>query len=290
MSGAALGLVLVAAFFHASWNFLAKRSRMTLIFIWWFLLVSVLFYFPLFLYLWPSTTIPPIGWACIAATSILHAFYFWFLGEAYESGDLSVVYPLARGAGPLLVPFLAVILIGEKLSALGVLGIGLIVLGIYVLHLNVSCWRTFFLPLSRLGSRSSLWALCTGGTIALYSLVDKIGVANVHPAAYMYLLSAGAWILLTPYVLKNKKALFKQEWQKNRGPILIVGVLVFFTYMLVLFAMQLSKVSYVVALRESSILFSVLLGTLWLHEKHGKQKFLGAAFIFVGVFFVGLSK
>jgi len=290
MSGMALGLVLAAAFLHATWNYLTKRSQVKLIFVWWFLLISGILYFPLFLYFWNQTTITSIGWTCIIATSILHAFYFGFLGMAYEVGDLSVVYPLARGMGPFFVPFFAVGLIQEQLSLLGILGIGLIILGVYVLHLTSFSWKTFLLPFHMLKSRSSLWALGTGGTIVFYSLVDKIGVSNVYPPVYIYLMFAGAFILLSPYVLLKKRVFLMEEWQKNKYAILTVGFLALFTYLLVLFAMQMSKVSYIVALRESGILFSALYGTFWLRESHRDQKIVGAILIFLGVFSIGLSR
>jgi drug/metabolite transporter (DMT)-like permease len=209
---------------------------------------------------------------------------------AYEVGDLSVVYPLARGMGPFFVPFFAVGLIQEQLSLLGILGIGLIVLGVYVLHLTSFSWKTFLLPFHMLKSRSSLWALGTGGTIVFYSLVDKIGVSNVYPPVYIYLMFAGAFILLSPYVLLKKRVFLMEEWQKNKYAILTVGFLALFTYLLVLFAMQMSKVSYIVALRESGILFSALYGTFWLRESHRDQKIVGAILIFLGVFSIGLSR
>jgi len=290
MSGMALALVLAAAFLHATWNFLTKKSQVKLIFIWWFLLISGLLYFPLFLYFWNQTTITTVGWTCIIATIVLHALYFGFLGMAYEVGDLSVVYPLARGMGPFLVPFFAVGLIKEQLSLLGIIGIGLIILGVYVLHLTSFSRRTFLLPFIAVKSRSSLWALGTGGTIVFYSLVDKIGVSNVYPPVYIYLMFVGAFILLSPYVLVKKRVLLFEEWQKNKYTILAVGFLALFTYLLVLFAMQMSKVSYIVALRESGILFSALYGTFWLRESHFRQKIVGAIMIFLGVSFIGLSK
>jgi len=103
MSGLALGIVLLAALFHAAWNFLAKKSRKKLAFIWWFLLIATIVYLPMFMYFWPGMTVTPTGWVCIVATGILHALYFWFMGGAYERGDFSLVYPLSRGSGPLLV-------------------------------------------------------------------------------------------------------------------------------------------------------------------------------------------
>jgi len=255
MSGIALVLVLASAFLHATWNYLTKKSEEKVVFIWLFLLASGLFYLPFFLYFFSRTAITSLGWLCITATILLHAFYFWFLSRAYEKGELSLVYPLARGMGPFFVPFLAVGFIGESLSFQGISGIALIILGIYTLHLTSFTRRDFFQPILALRGHSSRWALSTGGTIALYSLVDKIGVSQVNPLVYVYLMFVGAWFLLSPYVL-TRRGLLLQEWRKNRNAILIVGFLSLFTYFLVLFAMQVSKISYIAALRESSIVFS----------------------------------
>ncbi|RMF93816.1 MAG: hypothetical protein D6736_01165 [Nitrospinota bacterium] len=95
---------------------------------------------------------------------------------------------------------------------------------------------------------------------------------------------------MTPYVLTRKRAHLKPEWRSNRAPILAVGVLALFTYLLILFALRMSKVSYVVALRESSILFASLYGILWLQEEAGRQKFIGAFLIFAGAVCIGLSR
>jgi uncharacterized membrane protein len=224
------------------------------------------------------------------STSVLHSLYFFFLGSAYEAGDLSIVYPLARGIGPLVVPLLAVSLIGEELSTLGILGISLVISGIYILHLPSFAKQTFFSAFRGLGSRASRWALGTGGTIALYSLVDKVGVHQIYPPVYIYLMSVGIWFLLTPYVMVKKREWLRTEWESKKGSILAVGFLIPFTYLLVLFAMEVSKVSYVVALRESSILFSLIYGTISLREGESGQRILGAFLIFLGVFSLGLSK
>lgn len=100
MSGTALLMVLVSAFLHAFWNYLVKKSRNKLAFIWCSILAAVIIYFPMFLYFYAGMKVSAAGWACIAATGILHTFYFFFVGSSYERGDLSVVYPLARGFGP----------------------------------------------------------------------------------------------------------------------------------------------------------------------------------------------
>ena len=290
MSGLALGIVLTAAFLHAGWNYLLKKSKKKIVFIWWFLLVALVIYFPMFLYFWPKTIISAQGWTCVATTGLLHFLYFWFMGGAYERGDLSVVYPLSRGSGPLFVPFLAVVLIHEKITILGAFGIALVIFGIYIIHLSSFSRKSFLDPFLALRGGGSFWALCTGGTIAAYSLVDKVGVGVVNPPVYIYLMLAITWLLLSPYVLAKKRMWLKEEWIINKGAILVVGFLVLGTYLMVLFAMQMTKVSYVVAVREVSIVFSTFYGIFWLKEKHGSQKLVGACFITLGVVSIGLSR
>ncbi|MEE9537320.1 MAG: EamA family transporter, partial [Desulfobacterales bacterium] len=223
MSGLALGIVAVAAFLHASWNYLAKKSRNKLAFIWWAILFSVILFFPMFIYYWPAAPISSAGWVCIVATGVLHAFYFWFMAGAYERGDLSLVYPLARGSGPLFVPILAVLLLNEQLSISGVLGITFVILGIFSIHLRSFSIQSMLEPFLAMRGGGSLWALCTGGTIAGYSLVDKIGVTIVHPPVYIYLMFVITLLLLSPYVFVKERLDLKKEWNINKIQILIVG-------------------------------------------------------------------
>jgi drug/metabolite transporter (DMT)-like permease len=290
MTATALSIVLAAAFLHAFWNYLAKKSRHKIAFIWWFILFAVVLYFPIFLYFYVGSKIPAVGWACIVATGILHTCYFFFVGNSYEQGDLSVVYPLARGFGPFWVPILAVVILREQLSLPGVIGIAFVIVGIYAIHLKSFSFKTLFEPFAAIRSTSSIWALLTGCTIAAYSLVDKVGVKSVHPAVYIYFIFLIPLIFLTPYVLIKEKKALKPEWQINKGPIMVVSFLVAFTYLLVLFAMQISNVSYVVAVREVSIVFSALFGTIWLGEGHRQPRLIGAFLIALGVAFIGLSR
>jgi len=289
MSGLALGIVLVAAFLHASWNYLAKKSRNKIAFIWWAILFSTIIFSPMFLYYWPRVTISLKGWGCILATGVLHAFYFWFVGSAYERGDLSLVYPLSRGSGPLFVPIPAVLILNEQLSTPGLYGIALVILGIFIIHLRSFAVQSFFEPFLALRGRASLWAICTGGTIAGYSLVDKVGVSIVSPPVYIYLMFIISLLLLSPYVFIKVRSDLKKEWNINKIQILIVGFLDLFTYLMILFALRMSKVSYVAAAREVSIVFSALIGILLLQEKNAPQKLVGAVFISLGVILIGFS-
>jgi drug/metabolite transporter (DMT)-like permease len=290
MSGIALAIVLVAAFLHACWNFLAKKSHNKIVFIWWFLLIATIVYSPMFLYLYSSAAISLFGWGCIIATGVIHALYFWFVGGAYERGDLSLVYPLSRGSGPLFVPILAVVLLDEKLSMMGMAGIALVIFGIYSIHLQSFSIHSYLAPLRTAPKSASLWAFTTGLTIAAYSLVDKIGVQVVFPPVYIYLMFAISLLLLSPIVVLRHTAAIKTEWRANKVFILINGVLVLATYLMILFAFQISKVSYVVAAREVSIVFSAFFGIFALREKNACQKIIGSALIAMGVVIIGFSK
>ncbi len=290
MSSVAMLMVLTAAFLHAGWNFLLKKSLRKIVFIWWFQLVTLILYSPMFLYFWTGSAISVAGWYCVVATGLLHGLYFWFMGGAYERGDLSLVYPLSRGAGPLVIPFFAVVFLYEKLSLTGVTGIILVVCGIYIIHLKSFSARSFMEPLLGLRGGASLWALATGGTIAAYSLVDKVGVGRVYPPVYIYLMFAITWLTLTPYVLAKERGRLKKEWGANRGAIFTVGFFALFTYLIILFALRMSKVSYVAAVREVSIVLSALYGIIWLDERHGRQKFAGSVLIATGVVLIGLTR
>jgi uncharacterized membrane protein len=145
-------------------------------------------------------------------------------------------------------------------------------------------------PFLAMRGGASLWALCTGGTIAGYSLVDKIGVTLVHPPVYIYLMFVITLLLLSPYVFVKERLDLKKEWNINKIQILIVGFLDLFTYLMILFALQISKVSYVAAVREVSIVFSALIGIMLLQEKNASKKLFGAVLISMGVVLIGFSR
>jgi len=215
MSGIALAIVLFAALFHAGWNYLTKKSLDKIVFVWWFLLVTLVFYLPMLVYFWAQASLSAKGIACIVGSVLLHTLYFWTLSKAYEGGDLSLVYPIARGSMPLFVTALAVFLINEKLSLLGITGITLVVFGIYMIHLRSFAVRSFLEPFQAIHGGASLWALSTGLSNGIGSLVDKVGVGSVYPPVYIYLMFTGVWLLLAPYILLKKRAELKLECRQT---------------------------------------------------------------------------
>jgi drug/metabolite transporter (DMT)-like permease len=285
MPGSALVLVIAAAIIHATWNAMAKRSRDKLAFLWIAVALGAVLVLPWSL--WELRAgFPPAALPFVIGTSVLHAAYFYTLSRAYGSGEFSIVYPIARGLGVALVPLFALPLLGERLSGLGVAGIALVVLGIVTLHvphvlLDWSADRP-----RRLAAGTS-WAALTGIVIASYSLLDKAGVARLHPAAYVGLLGVGTVLLLLPAT--TPRAL-RDEWRLNWRTILVVSTMDLTAYLLVLFAFRMAKAGYVVATRELSIVLSAFIGALWFGEDRLGARLLGAAVVLAGVACVALAR
>jgi drug/metabolite transporter (DMT)-like permease len=284
MPPAALLLVLGAAVLHAGWNALAKRAGDPLAFLWCAGALGTLAYSPAAVWVLRRDGLSVEAAPFVVATIVLHAVYFFTLGRAYRVGDYSLVYPVARGLGVALVPVLGWALLDERLSALGVLGVGLVVIGIFCLHANRRA----------LGEAAGLapgtgWALATGVAIAAYSLVDKAGVARVHPVVYIWLMEVGASVLLAPAVVGRERGLAR-EWRSNKRAITLAAVMSPGAYLLVLFAFQLAKAAYVVAGREVSIVLSALIGSLLMSEGALARRLAAAAVVLAGVGCVALAR
>ena len=141
----------------------------------------------------------------------------------------------------------------------------------------------------RLISVGTGWALVTGLSIAAYSLVDKAGVARLHPVPYIAILGVGMSLLLVPAIVRRRDALAR-EWQVNWRAILVASTLNLTSYLLVLFAFRLSKVGYVVAAREISIVLSVAIGRLWFGEREVGRRLAAASLVLAGVICVALAR
>jgi drug/metabolite transporter (DMT)-like permease len=284
VTAAALLLVLGAAVLHAGWNALTKRAGDPVVFLWWVGLVASIAYTPIALATLARHGLTAAALPFVAGTIVLHALYFFTLGRAYAAGDLSLVYPVARGLGVALVPLAALALFDERLSPLGTLGVILVAAGIFGLHWRPGAWTRAALLASGTG-----WALATGVLIAAYSLLDKAGVARLHPLAYIWLMELGSCALLTPVALARGPAV-RQEWRANRATIVAAALMSPTGYLLVLFAFQFSKTGYVVAAREMSIVLSAILGSVWLREGRLGRRLAGAGVVLAGVVCVALAR
>ena len=290
MTALALGLVLLSAVAHSSWNLLLKRSADKELFVWWLLATASILLFPLGVVLFWLYPVGHPGWAYVLATSLLHILYFLLLGRSYTTGDLSLVYPIARGIGPMLVPILAVIFFSESVAGLAIIGIAAIVVGIF----TVSWWGTFRnlvrAPADFFRNPDTRYAMFTGLTITSYTMVDKGGVGHVEPFLYMYLLTLGATLGMFPYVLRKwGMNSIGRAWRANSGPIVAASLLAFLAYGLILTAFSLSRVSYIAPAREVGIVLGVLLGVFLLKEPFGAGRLLGSGFIVVGLVLIAVS-
>ncbi len=273
MSAAALALVLAAAVVHATWNYLLKRSGGGAAFVWLFGTLTILIYAPLAVgILW--WTRPALSWesyALIAASAVVHTAYYLLLDRGYRTGDLSLVYPLARGSAPLITILAAVVLLHERPSATALAGAFLIAGGAVALTGNLAKLRqSGNLP-------AVVFALLTGCMIASYSVIDKLAVAAflVPPLVQDWATNVGRVAIMTPPALKNR-AEIARVWRERRLEVIAVAILCPLAYILVLTALVFTPVSYVAPAREISILVGALLGTQLLAERDAPRR-LGAA-------------
>lgn len=286
MSLAALTLVVCAAGLHAGWNAIAKRGGDPVVFLWLATTVSTTALLPLGAWYLVIEGLPASALPFVAATIALHAVYFYALGRAYASGAYSLVYPVARGLGVALVPILALVLLDERLSALGSLGVALVVAGIVALHRLPG--RDAARVVAGTPRRPWLWPVVTGLTIAGYSLVDKAGVARLNPIPYIWLLEGGCALLGLPLIRTRRDAV-RREAGGWRG-IVLAALMSTIAYGLVLFAFRLSKTGYVVASRELSIVLSAVIGSVWLREGRLAPRLTGAAIVLSGVVCIALAR
>jgi len=288
MQSYAIVLVLVSAFLHSIWNFLLKGSGNKTAFVYILnILISIIF-LPVVLFSLGSTPVSEIGILFAILSGLIHAVYFILLSKAYSHGHLSIVYPLARSS-LLFVPIWAFLLLGEKLSLEGILGILLIILGIYILHLRKISLNSLLEPFQYIREKGSVFAILTALTISFYSIVDKVGVSFLNPVPYIYIMFLFIVVFLTPYVLLNLGNSLRPEWNKNRKNIVASSVLCVSSYLLILFAFQLSKVSYIISLRQISVIIGVLLGIMLLKEKYGRIRLIASVVMFAGFFLVSIA-
>lgn len=283
MSAVAIGLVLFSALLHASWNMLAKRSGDPLAFIFGFNLISSIVFAVPAAIMFARHPVPADGWPFMAATGTLHVAYMFLLAAAYKHGAFSLAYPVARGTGVFLVPVLAIPIFGERPSIAGALGILCVLAGLIAMAIPDQAES------GGSNRHGVLFAFLTGLAIAGYSLVDKGGVDRVHPAIYVYAIFLACTIGMAPYVLVKKRDAVVREWMDNRPALLAGGVLPISTYLVVLLAMQLAAVSYVVPLRETSIVFGTILGVVILKERITPRRLIASIAIAAGVLAIAIG-
>lgn len=270
----------VAAFAHAAWNFLAKRASHNKNLIWFSSVTEALLFAPVAIWVLTNTW-SRLGLKAVAflfATGVMHLLYSESLLRGYQSGDLTVVYPLARGTGPLLSFVGAVVLLHERPSMVGALGAVLVTLGILLSSGGLAAIR-------RGGKHAELfWGVATGCTIACYTLVDgySVKVLLISPLLVEYAGNFFRTILLLGGAYRRRALLsgeYIQCWKEATG----IAILTPVAYILVLYAMRLAPISHIAPVREMSMMVGMYLGARFLSEGQVVRRFIASALIVAGV-------
>ncbi len=267
-------LALSAALLHAGWNAMAKSSANPIFNIAVYQLVSTLICIALL----PFVDVPAAAsWPLIFASVVIHNLYYFSLARTYQKGDLSQVYPLFRGLAPILVAIAAAIFAGEYLSNGGIVGVGIISIGI--MSLAFSEKRN-----GGMSPQSLRWAITTSALIAMYTIVDGLGVrTSGSPMAYI------VWLFVFESLPVVTILMFTQrrEWlvyvRDNPAQIALGGIATTVAYGMVIYAMSLGAMAIVSSLRETSVIFAALIGTFFLKEPFGYQRIRAALFVVAGV-------
>lgn len=277
MSALALALLLAAAFGHASWNLLSKKAGGGASFVWIYSMVSTALYAPITLaaLLWQPRHLGLLGLTFVFGSAVIHAGYFVLLQYSYRVGDLSLVYPLARGTGSVFSTISAILLLGERPSALALTGAFVIGGSIVLLASSSSSDKT---------GRDFLSSIMTGALIAMYTLWDKHAVSHlaVSPLLMEWGTVCGLTLLLLPTALRNWQQV-RLEWTVHRMHAIGIGILCPLAYILVLTALSFSPVSYVAPAREMSILIGGVMGARLLAEGHPHRRLVAAGFMVLGM-------
>lgn len=288
MNFEALVLVIVGALFHALWNFFAKKASGGVLFVWLYGLVSLIPAVPAGILAWLNNPQPlnTIMWFTVIASALLHLAYSILLQRGYREGDFSLVYPLARGTGPLLSVFCAILILGEAPSLLGWVGIVSILIGIIAIA-GVTQLLQSAEPRQLKGL---MWGILTGVFIAAYTVMDGWAIKGLGmlPVVFYVLGLMFRTLLLAPSALRNMQAL-REQWDKNRYYIIAVGILSPLAYTLVLFALTRAPLSYVAPIRELSMLIGTFIGAQLLQEQHIRSRMVGTALMLLGVIMLAFA-
>jgi drug/metabolite transporter (DMT)-like permease len=277
--------VLLAALCHAAWNLQAKRAAASRHFVWLYSAASLVVWTPLVLVVL-LRQLPHLGVAqylALAGTAVLHLLYSLSLQAGYRAADLSIVYPLARGSGPLFSFAGAVLLFGERPGPLAILGLLLIMAGIVLVANLHRALRRSALP-------GLMWGTVTGACIAAYTLNDGWAVKVLAVSPFLIDFSGNCFrvLVLSHQALAARDEL-AAEWRAYRVPVLTVATLGPLGYILVLFAMRTAPISHVAPTRELATLVGTWFGARLLGEQAAAQRLAGALCIVAGVVSLALS-
>ena len=283
-------LVLISAIFHSLRNIFTKQSEDKQLFLWWYTIWGLIYFLPVFIYFVWQSGIPGLSLIGLCFFSgFLHFLYWVFLTKAYEAGDISLTYPIMRSS-PTLVFLIAVLFLNEKVSVGGVAGIIVVMCGIYLLSLGQI--RLSKIQLSKVvffKDKSIKIAFMGLVSISGYSIADKLIVEFINPQQFAFIHVLFGFVCYSIFIFfRKKKYQLKREWKINKKRILMAGFLGIYGYSLILIAFTIERVSYIVGLRQLSIVFVVFLGGYYLNEKQKLNRLISAFIITIGAYIISV--
>ncbi|MBI5946465.1 MAG: EamA family transporter [Chloroflexi bacterium] len=278
----AIILLFFSASMHALWNFLLKNSDEKYIAMGWQVILSGIFSTVLIFF----TGLPPRSmWGFAIISMLLEAIYFILLCIAYSDHDFSLVYPIARGAAPALLVLWSAIFLREQLTVGGYIGLALITGGMMVIGATTLIQSSGEKP----HLRGILTALSVALVISIYTFIDGTAVKNGPAMPYGLSMFVMVPFVTTPYLTRKYGwSHFTDMWKKNKGYLLLGGVLGLVAYMLALFAYTFAPLSYSGAIREVSAVIGAFLGWRFLKEEMGGIRVAGSAIVFAGVMVIAV--
>lgn len=269
----AFGLVMLSALMHAGWNAIAKRGHDGLV--------------AMALIKAPNMVISLIvlavvglpngpAWPYLLGSAAVNILYFYFLINAYRAGDLSVAYPVARGVAPLLVLVFSFVFLREVPTAGAIVGVLVISFGIFLIAAQRRATRQHY--------HAMLWAGGVGLCISIYTLIDGTGArAGGNPVGYVAMLNIFTGVVICGVAAKRRgaalAAALRTDWLNG----LVGGTMMLASYTLVVYALTIAPMAPVAALRETSVVFAAIIGTMMFREPFGGQRIAAAAAVALGI-------
>lgn len=285
MSLLAINLLFIAGILHAVWNLLLKQLEHKYIIVWLSLVVGSFLFLPLLIF----GNIPLLGlWPYALGSAFFQTCYFAALAAAYNKGELSLIYPIARGFAPVFLTFWSLLFLGEYFTDTGAIGLVILIVGLVV----VSCCDLFF---KHEDTYITLSAIALAFSVSLFisfcSVIDGAAVKITNPSPYTIFVFFLSALFIAPIVLyRYGWVTTKNVWNNYWKKISIIGFCNVLSYIFVLGAYALSKISYAGAIREVNIIFGAIAGWKFLKEGFGRIRTLGAIIIFIGILIIAISR
>ena len=272
-------LIFFAALLHALWNIIIKSLNNSLVGIAVKVFFQSIIFFPIIFIVQPPQG---LTWFYLVCSSILHSIYFILLGNMYNRGDITVIYPIARGCAPVFVTIISLIFLQDSISLVGIIGIITVSFGLVLLSLE-----SFKIEMNIKIIGISLFIALI---ISIYTFTDGAGVRSADMAStyIVWNFFLGGWISIGYVFFRNKKELFELQLM-DLMYILLATIISFTAYAIIIWSMKHVPIGFVSSMRESSIIFASLIGYYFLKEKIGYIRLLSGFIFFIGVYLIYTS-